>query len=32
LITPLFPLGLAKQNVTDHLRHFLTKLEEFEAP
>jgi hypothetical protein len=32
LITPLFPLGLAKQNVADHLRHFLTKLEESEAP
>ena len=32
LITPLFPLGLAKQNVADHLRHFLAKLEEFEAP
>jgi hypothetical protein len=32
LITPLFPLGLAKQNVADHLRHFLAKLKEFEAP
>ena len=32
LLTPLFPLGLAKQNVADHLRHFLTKVEESEAP
>jgi len=32
LLTPLFPLGLAKQNVADHLRHFLTKIEESETP
>jgi hypothetical protein len=32
LLTPLFPLGLAKQNVADHLRHFLTKVEESEGP
>src|SRR5215213_4092782 len=32
LLTPLFPLGLAKQNVADHLRHFLTKVEESETP
>ena len=31
LLTPLFPLGLAKQNVADHLRHFLRKVEETEA-
>jgi hypothetical protein len=31
LLTPLFPLGLAKQNVADHLRHFLSTVEEFEA-
>jgi hypothetical protein len=29
-MTPLFPLGLAQQNVADHLRHFLAKVEEFQ--
>jgi hypothetical protein len=28
LLTPAFPLGLAKQSVAEHLRHFLTKVEE----
>ena len=28
LLTPVFPLGLAKRTVADHLRRFLTKLEE----
>jgi hypothetical protein len=28
LIAPVFPLGLAKQTVAEHLRHFLGKLEE----
>jgi hypothetical protein len=28
LLIPVFPLGLAKQTVADHLRHFLTTLEE----
>jgi len=27
LITPVFPLGLAKQSVAQHLRHFLAALE-----
>jgi hypothetical protein len=31
LLTPFFPLGLAKQNVAAHLRHFLGVLEA-EAP
>lgn len=31
LLTPTFPLGLAKQSVAAHLRHFLSKVEEFEA-
>jgi hypothetical protein len=28
LLAPFFPLGLAKKSVADHLRHFLSKLEE----
>jgi hypothetical protein len=28
LLAPFFPLGLAKQSVADHLRHFLSKVEE----
>ncbi len=28
LLTPFFPLGLAKRTVADHLRHFLSKVEE----
>ena len=28
LLTPVFPLGLAKSTVAAHLRHFLSKLEE----
>jgi hypothetical protein len=28
LLAPVFPLGLAKRTVADHLRHFLTKVEE----
>ena len=28
LLAPAFPLGLAKRTVADHLRHFLSKLEE----
>jgi hypothetical protein len=28
LIAPVFPLGLAKKTVSDHLRHFLRKVEE----
>jgi hypothetical protein len=31
LLTPVFPLGLAKQTVAAHLRHFLSKVEEAEA-
>ncbi len=27
LLTPVFPLGLAKQTVAQHLRHFLSELE-----
>lgn len=27
LLTPVFPLGLAKQTVSEHLRHFLSSLE-----
>lgn len=32
LLAPVFPLGLAKRTVADHLRHFLSKLEEQESP
>jgi hypothetical protein len=28
LLAPVFPLGLAKRTVADHLRHFLSTLEE----
>ena len=28
LLAPAFPLGLARRTVADHLRHFLSKLEE----
>jgi hypothetical protein len=28
LLAPVFPLGLAKRTVADHLRHFLSKVEE----
>lgn len=31
LLAPTFPLGLAKQSVAAHVRHFLTKVEEAEA-
>ena len=31
LLAPVFPLGLAKRTVADHLRHFLSKLEEQES-
>jgi hypothetical protein len=31
LLTPTFPLGLAKQTVAAHLRHFLSKVESAEA-
>jgi hypothetical protein len=31
LLTPVFPLGLAKQTVAEPLRHFLSKLEDSEA-
>ena len=31
LLTPVFPLGLAKQTVGEHLRHFLAKVEETES-
>jgi hypothetical protein len=31
LLAPVFPLGLAKRTVADHLRHFLSKLEERES-
>jgi hypothetical protein len=31
LLTPFFPLGLAKSTVADHLRHFLSKIEEAES-
>jgi hypothetical protein len=30
LLAPVFPLGLAKRTVADHLRHFLSKVEEQE--
>ncbi len=28
LLAPFFPLGLAKRSVAEHLRHFLSKVEE----
>jgi hypothetical protein len=31
MLAPFFPLGLAKRTVADHLRHFLSYLEEEEA-
>ena len=31
LLTPVFPLGLAKSTVAAHLRHFLSKVEESDA-
>ena len=31
LLTPVFPLGLAKSTVAEHLRHFLSKVDVFEA-
>jgi hypothetical protein len=31
LLAPVFPLGLAKRAVADHLRHFLSKVEEQES-
>ena len=31
LLVPVFPLGLAKRTVADHLRHFLSRLEERES-
>lgn len=31
LLAPVFPLGLAKRTVAEHLRHFLSKVEEQEA-
>jgi hypothetical protein len=31
LLAPVFPLGLAKRTVADHLRHFLSKVEEQES-
>jgi hypothetical protein len=31
LLVPVFPLGLAKRTVADHLRHFLSKIEEQES-
>ncbi|MDQ3670914.1 MAG: SRPBCC family protein [Actinomycetota bacterium] len=30
ILTPVFPLGLARRSVADHLRHFLSKVEEAE--
>jgi len=27
MLAPVFPLGLAKRTVADHLRHFLSKVE-----
>ena len=30
ILYPVFPLGLAKQSVAEHLRHFLSKVEEQE--
>jgi hypothetical protein len=31
LLTPVFPLGLAKQTVAAHLRHFLSTIEKLDA-
>ena len=31
LLAPLFPLGLAKQSVAGHLRHFLDKVEDVQS-
>jgi hypothetical protein len=31
LLAPAFPLGLAKRTVADHLRHFLSKVEQQES-
>jgi hypothetical protein len=31
LLAPVFPLGLAKRTVADHLRHFLSMVEEQES-
>ncbi len=31
LLAPLFPLGLAKQSVAGHLRHFLGKVEDVQS-
>ncbi|HEU0237310.1 MAG TPA: hypothetical protein VFR14_12800 [Candidatus Limnocylindrales bacterium] len=31
LLAPVFPLGLARRTVADHLRHFLSKIEERES-
>jgi hypothetical protein len=31
LLAPVFPLGLAKRTVADHLRHFLSKIEQQES-
>jgi hypothetical protein len=28
LLFPVFPLGLARQTVAEHLRHFLSKIED----
>jgi hypothetical protein len=27
LLTPVFPLGVARRTVAEHLRHFLSKVE-----
>ena len=31
MLAPVFPLGLARRTVADHLRHFLSKIEEQES-
>jgi len=31
LLAPAFPLGLAKRTVAEHLRHFLSEVEEQES-
>jgi hypothetical protein len=31
LLAPVFPLGLAKRTVADHLRHFLSEIERQES-
>jgi hypothetical protein len=31
LLAPVFPLGLAKRTVADHLRHFLSKVEQHDS-